>query len=66
MENQTKSQIHEGVFMRLTCMDCNAFQVENPEPIAYIRNKQPVYNGRCYAHGYFIRSNEEICCDFDR
>lgn len=52
--------------MKLTCKDCSMFRIENPEPVAYGRNRYPIYNGRCYAHGYFLRSNEEICCDFDR
>lgn len=52
--------------MKLTCKDCSMFQIENPEPVAYGKNRCPIYNGRCHAHGYFLRSNEEICCDFDR
>ena len=54
---------------RLTCMECNCFRVENPEPVTFIKNKNkrtPVYNGICLCHGYHLRSNEEICVDFER
>ena len=55
------------IFMRkLTCIDCNCFRVENPEPVTFDKNKNPIYNGICLCHGYHLRSNEEICVDFER
>lgn len=52
--------------MRLTCIDCDCFRVENPEPVAYGRNRTPIYNGICLCHGYHLRSHEEICSDYRR
>lgn len=51
----------------MTCMDCNCFRVENPEPVKFIKNRKiPVYNGICLCHGYHLQSDEEICVDFER
>ena len=51
----------------LTCGDCNCFRVENPEPVAFENRRMiEIYNGICLCHGYHLRSNEEICVDFER
>ena len=50
----------------LCCADCNCFKIENPEPVLITKDNIKVFNGRCYCHGYFLRSNEEICVDFER
>ena len=52
--------------MKLTCYDCNCFKEENPEPIKYDKYRNPIYNGRCMCHGYYLMSNEDICADFER
>ena len=53
--------------MQLTCGECNCFRVENPEPVAFEKRRRiDVYNGICLCHGYHLRSNEEICVDFER
>ena len=55
------------IIMSLNCKQCNCFRVENPEPVDFIGPmKTPVYNGICLCHGYHLRSNEEICVDFER
>lgn len=48
----------------LRCKDCNCFRVENPEPVEDRYEK--VYIGICTCHGYHLKSNEEICADFER
>lgn len=44
---------------RLTCGDCNCFR-----PQTYIDDETS--RGICLCHGYHIKSNEEICVDFER
>ena len=50
---------------RLTCGNCNCFRKENPEPVKY-KYEEPIYIGICLCHGYHLKSNEEICVDFER
>ena len=54
------------IAMKLTCNQCNCFRVENPEPVAFDNYNNPIYNGRCLCHGYYLKSDEEICVDFER
>lgn len=48
--------------MRLTCGDCNCFR-----PQTYLdENDSKQTIGICLCHGYHIKSNEEICVDFEK
>ncbi len=48
--------------MRLTCGDCNCFR-----PQTYLDEHDLSKTiGICLCHGYHIKSNEEICVDFER